>query len=125
MDPDAITADLKAAKAKRDHIHENYDNIRAGFGEKWRPWLLKYKALLATQAQTDQQRRAKMNLANPSFVLRNYLLQEAIEKAESGDFQGVERLLERAKRPFDEPQEGATCAVKPSWAFDLCVSCSS
>lgn len=67
-----------------------------------------------------------MNKVNPRFVLRNYLLQQAIEKAEeSGDMSGVENLLDLASRPFDEPEDKAVCANKPDWAFKLCVSCSS
>ena len=45
-----------------------------------------------------------MNRVNPRFILRNYLLQEAIEKAENNnDYSGVTRLLTMAKTPFDEP----------------------
>ena len=67
-----------------------------------------------------------MNKVNPSFVLRNYLLEQAIAKAEKhSDYSKVEALLAHAERPFDEPQNAAMCANTPSWAFDLCVSCSS
>ena len=35
-----------------------------------------------------------MNLVNPSFILRNYLMQDAIDLAEEkDDFSGVEKLL--------------------------------
>lgn len=45
-----------------------------------------------------------MNKVNPSFILRNYLLQEAIEKAEKNkDYSGVNQLYEQAKSPFSEP----------------------
>ena len=45
-----------------------------------------------------------MNKANPAFILRNYLIQEAIEKAEQkSDFSMVNELLELAKKPFDSP----------------------
>ena len=67
-----------------------------------------------------------MDKVNPRFILRNYILQEAIEKAETnGDLSGVKNLLELAKKPFDEPADPKFGANKPSWAFDLCVSCSS
>ena len=70
-----------------------------------------------------------MNKVNPSFILRNYLMQEAIELAEKeSDFSKVNDLLDQARRPFDERSGEAKksmCMVKPTWAYDLCVSCSS
>ena len=47
-----------------------------------------------------------MNQVNPRFILRNYLLQEAIEKAEqNNDYSGVKNLLALAKNPFEEPED--------------------
>lgn len=34
------------------------------------------------------------------FVLRNYMAQEVIEKAEAGDFSGVRNLLQLLKDPY-------------------------
>lgn len=65
----------------------------------------------------------RMNESNPAFVLRNHLLQSAIEQAEKGDFGGVEHLLQRATAPFDEQADDFL--PSPDWAADVCVSCSS
>jgi len=49
-------------------------------------------------------------------------------KAETkNDYSDVEKLLELAKKPFDEPEpvDEKYFLAKPSWAFNLCVSCSS
>ena len=58
-----------------------------------------------------------MNAANPWFILRNYLAQEAIEAAEQGDMKGVERLLDASRRPYtvdsDRPELGGK---RPDWA---------
>jgi uncharacterized protein YdiU (UPF0061 family) len=67
-----------------------------------------------------------MNRINPKFVLRNYLMEEAIRKAENDDFTGVEELLRLAMDPFNEESVGEVSTnPPPKWAFDLCVSCSS
>jgi uncharacterized protein YdiU (UPF0061 family) len=67
-----------------------------------------------------------MNKVNPKYILRNYLLQIAIEKAENGDFSEVDKLLNVMKHPFDEQIENELYAkLPPDWASDLEVSCSS
>jgi len=70
-----------------------------------------------------------MKASNPSFILRNYLLQEAIEKAEAGDFSQVEKLFDQLRKPFAELEGEADTVsfskLPPKWAYDYCVSCSS
>ena len=39
---------------------------------------------------------------NPKFVLRNYIMEEAIKKAENEDFSEVEKLLKIVLNPFEE-----------------------
>jgi uncharacterized protein YdiU (UPF0061 family) len=43
-----------------------------------------------------------MDKVNPSFILRNYLLEEAIRLANNGDFSKVNELLKQAETPYDE-----------------------
>jgi uncharacterized protein YdiU (UPF0061 family) len=67
-----------------------------------------------------------MHAVNPKYVLRNYLAQVAIEKAQNGDYEEVRRLLAVLERPFDEQPEHETyAALPPDWASHLEVSCSS
>jgi uncharacterized protein YdiU (UPF0061 family) len=67
-----------------------------------------------------------MHAVNPKYVLRNYLAQVAIEKAQNGDYEEVRRLLAVLERPFDEqPGNDAYAALPPDWASHLEVSCSS
>ena len=89
-------------------------------------WALQYAARLQTEASDDDQRRLAMNAANPKYILRNYLAQTAIEKAQNKDFSEIAKLLAILEKPFDEQPENEQYAdLPPDWANDLEVSCSS
>ena len=63
---------------------------------------------------------------NPKYVLRNWVAQEAISRAEAGDFSLVDRLLGVLSDPFAEHPDMATYAAPPpAWGRHLGVSGSS
>jgi uncharacterized protein YdiU (UPF0061 family) len=89
-------------------------------------WVTQYRQRLRQENSDDAARRMRMNAVNPKYVLRNYLAQVAIEKAEQKDFSEVARLLAVLERPFDEQPENERYAdLPPDWASQLEVSCSS
>jgi uncharacterized protein YdiU (UPF0061 family) len=89
-------------------------------------WAVEYRARLRQEGSVDAERRVAMHAANPKYVLRNYLAQVAIEKAQNGDYEEVRRLLAVLERPFDDqPENDAYAALPPDWAAHLEVSCSS
>ena len=89
-------------------------------------WAGRYRARLRLEARTDAERRTAMHRANPKYVLRNYLAQQAIEQAQNGDYAGVRELLAVLEHPFDEqPGKESYAALPPDWAAHLEVSCSS
>jgi uncharacterized protein YdiU (UPF0061 family) len=89
-------------------------------------WAVMYRARLRVENSVDATRRAAMHAVNPKYVLRNYLAQIAIEKAQQGDFSEVGKLLAVLEQPFDEqPENAAYAALPPDWASHLEVSCSS
>ncbi len=89
-------------------------------------WLPDYRARLVNEHSADAARRAGMHAVNPQYVLRNHLLQAAIERAENGDASEVGRLFRIMQRPFDEqPGNERYAAEPPPEARHISVSCSS
>ncbi|MCS0580290.1 YdiU family protein [Massilia pinisoli] len=89
-------------------------------------WTAQYRARLRQEGSVDAARRVAMHAVNPKYILRNYLAQVAIEKAQNGDYSEVARLLSVLERPFDDqPEHEAYAALPPDWAAHLEVSCSS
>jgi uncharacterized protein YdiU (UPF0061 family) len=89
-------------------------------------WATEYRARLRAEGSDDAARRVVMDAANPRYVLRNYLAQQAIVQAEQGDYGEVDRLLALLSRPYQEqPGMQAYAAEPPDWGRTLAVSCSS
>jgi uncharacterized protein YdiU (UPF0061 family) len=63
---------------------------------------------------------------NPKYILKNYILQEAIDLAEKNDFNLVNDLLKIAQNPYDEHSEFERYAgATPLAHKNLKLSCSS
>ena len=89
-----------------------------------RQWLAQYQHALSEQGVDLNDRPARMNRCNPKFVLRNYLAQLAIDKAEAGDFALVNKLLDVLRKPYEEqPGHEEFAAKRPEWARTR-VGCS-
>ncbi|MGF1908171.1 YdiU family protein [Vibrio kasasachensis] len=75
---------------------------------------------------TAKQRCEKMRQVNPKFILRNYLAQLVIDKAEEGDFSEVKILATLLASPFAEhPEFEAYANLPPEWGKGMEISCSS
>ncbi|MGB6018579.1 MAG: YdiU family protein [Sulfurimonadaceae bacterium] len=89
-------------------------------------WLDHYGMRLAKEESVTEQRHKQMLATNPKYVLKNYMLQYAIDKADRGDYSGVEELLTLARAPFDEhPEMESFAGVSPKSVKNLKLSCSS
>ncbi len=89
-------------------------------------WLAQYATRLLREESDDTARRRQMLATNPKYVLRNWMAQEAITLAESGQFERIEELRMLLSHPFDEhPAAARYGGPPPEWARTLSVSCSS
>ncbi len=94
--------------------------------ERFDRWLADYRTHLRGHAQADDARRTALLRINPKIVLRNYLAQIAIEKAQGGDYTEIDQLLCVLQAPFDEhPQFPHYAQPAPQGVSHLEVSCSS
>jgi uncharacterized protein YdiU (UPF0061 family) len=128
-----IPAAISEAHYKPEEITESYRH-------RMNSWLQSYiKRLehdklphdkLPHDKLPDELRRQKMNSINPKYVLRNYLAQLAIDKAEEGDNSMVIELLDLLRNPYEEqPERDHFAAKRPEWARNRAgcsmLSCSS
>ncbi len=95
-------------------------------------WLKRYLARCEQEQDASGQpisaseRCIAMRRVNPKYILRNYLAQIAIDKAEQGDFSEVARLAALLAEPYAEQlSEEHYARLPPSWGKHLEISCSS
>jgi uncharacterized protein YdiU (UPF0061 family) len=94
--------------------------------EEGKSWHEKYQHRLSFEKISSEDRSQMMTRANPKFVLRNYLAQEAIQDAEKSDFTKLKNLLKVLKNPYEENSEFEDFAnAPPEWGKKLEISCSS
>ena len=90
-------------------------------------WLEDYDNRLKKESRSDENRQQQMKKVNPKYVLRNYLAQQAIERAyKDEDYREIKQLFTLLQKPFDEqPEFQVYSQLPPGWAKGICVSCSS
>lgn len=122
-DDDTLMAPLLPA-------YYNPDALAPDIRKRTGDWLRTYMARLKKDGVSDAIRRRRMNAVNPKYVLRNYLAQQAIDRAKAGDFSRIHELLELLRHPYDEqPDKEKFAAKRPEWARHKpgcsMLSCSS
>jgi uncharacterized protein YdiU (UPF0061 family) len=92
-------------------------------------WVDSWLARAAQEPDSDS-RKERMNAVNPKYVLRNWLAQLAIDRAEAGDPTGIAELQDVLRHPYDDqPGREGFAVRRPDWARDRAgcsmLSCSS
>ncbi|HWK62759.1 MAG TPA: YdiU family protein [Eoetvoesiella sp.] len=89
-------------------------------------WLAAYAQRLTLENRPDAERIAAMQSANPLYVLRNHLAEQAIQAAHREDSGEIETLLKLLRDPYvEQPGYEDYAQPAPEWACRLEVSCSS
>ena len=92
--------------------------------ERMDAWLRAYLMRTRQEGRPASERRAAMNAANPKYVLRNYLAQMAIDKAEAGDASLLHELQDVLRNPYaEQPGKDHFAEKRPEWARTR-VGCS-
>ncbi|MGN8646819.1 protein adenylyltransferase SelO [Gracilibacillus sp. HCP3S3_G5_1] len=77
-------------------------------------WYEKWQARLADQPETTDQAHELMKANNPSIIPRNYLVEEALEKAVTDDdYSLIKKLLNALANPYAYSEEQEEFAVLP------------
>ncbi|WP_299885904.1 YdiU family protein [uncultured Lacinutrix sp.] len=101
-------------------INDVSDTIRL----KWKSWFESYTERLKKETVSFEDRKKKMNLINPKYVLRNYMAQLAIDDANKGDYKLIDELFQLLRKPYNEqPENEKWFAKRPDWARHK-VGCS-
>ena len=89
-------------------------------------WSQKFKERHDIEIADIDSRITQMNEINPKFILRNYMLQNAIDQAEEGSYKEIDILMKLITKPYEENLEYERYSEEsPEWAKSLGLSCSS
>lgn len=96
------------------------------YRQNMQAWFESYKTVVKKENRTINERKKQMKKVNPKYIIKNYMLQEAIDKAKEGDFSLVNDLLKIAQNPFDEHKDYERFSKSTPTEFaNLQLSCSS
>ena len=77
-----------------------------GHNGELKSWLSQYLELAQREGISHEERKAQMNATNPKFILRNHMLQTALDKAlKESDFSEITRLRILLEDPFQDRPE--------------------
>ena len=118
-----VPGPVKDALYQPEQIHETYEK------QLW-DWLFQYHRRIIQENGSKEVRQKNMNQQNPWFILRNYLAQMAIDRAQEQDYSMIEDLMDVMRTPYQiRPGREMFYARRPEWARNRpgcsMLSCSS
>lgn len=132
LDVDAEITELNDGQLLEPLLEAWYrqDAVSEDYWSRMANWLRQYVLRVKLEGTSQREKIERMNAMNPKYVLRNYLAQLAIDKADQGDFSMVNELLEVMRNPYGEqPGKEEFAKKRPDWARQKpgCsqLSCSS
>jgi len=125
------------------HIPENIDALKKSFyrslseeveiEKRWSLWFLKWQTLITSDSSLSLEKCSEqMKLVNPKYILREWILVPAYQRANEGDYSLINELQEVMTNPYSEQSkeiEEKYYRLKPLEFFEIGgishVSCSS
>lgn len=130
MDQFAVDYSLffrRLATWQTDNETELFELIQSdGLPTGFQQWFDKFQARVEKEAVEMADWRERILKANPSIILRNYIAQQIIEKAEKGDYKMLNEWLVALQNPFDDHPSLADFQQPPRpYQKGMQLSCSS
>ncbi|WP_018614849.1 protein adenylyltransferase SelO [Segetibacter koreensis] len=124
-----LPGEIENEQAVIEHFEESfYETPSDGEVEKLFDLMKTYSERIQSNTISRKESIKRMRENNPRFVLRNYLLHQAIEDVEKGDNTLFVKLQEAIKEPYSVKFD-QFYAKRPSWAAEKAgcsmLSCSS
>jgi uncharacterized protein YdiU (UPF0061 family) len=117
-------SDVKTGFQLIENAFYDLENIADEVKMRWINWFEIYENRLQKETISSKERKEKMDLVNPKYVLRNYMSQLAIDKADKGDYTLIDELYQLLKNPYAEQTKYQKWfAKRPEWARNK-VGCS-
>jgi serine/tyrosine/threonine adenylyltransferase len=107
--PEMLMKELKKREEFQKIENTTDEQKAASDSQAWSTWIARYRARVQDIISTDdvrdlvelnKERMRTIKGNSPKYVLRNYLAQNAIAKAEEGDYTEVDVLLRRLHDPY-------------------------
>lgn len=123
IDKQTIAADFDSLLSKSSYL-ENNNQV------SFTSWIEDYINAVRSEGEVGSIRKTRMLAFNPKYILRNYMTQMAIEKAEQKDYSLMNELNQLIVNPYNEqPDFNHWYARRPDWARNKIgssmLSCSS
>ncbi|XP_029865455.1 protein adenylyltransferase SelO-like isoform X3 [Aquila chrysaetos chrysaetos] len=120
-------SEITEDQLKELHIPEEFWALQdLGKHKLFSEWVTMYLLRLnRNKGDSDTKRRTRMTTVNPRYILRNWMAESAVQKANLNDFSEVQLLQQILQHPFQRQQaaEKAGYSLRPpAWAKDLKVT---